>query len=254
MPVDVVLPSGGRIAGDFAAEAGQEIKALIEIGGRSVLKRAVEALRATGRVERIVVVGPETVLRHHAAEGADAALPEGSSGPDNIFRGLDWLRANRGNDARALVVTTDLPFLTPEALVGFLDTCPADAEVCVPVIRREAFAARYPGSVNDYVRLGDGEWTIGGAFLLDTDALWASRSRIDAVFAARKSQLAMARLLGPHFVARFLTRRLTISDIERRCAHLLGCAGAAVHGCAPELAFDIDLPAHYRYAARASVK
>jgi len=67
------------------------------------------------------------------------------------------------------------------------------------------------------------------------------------VFSARRSHLAMARLLGPLLVLRFLTRRLTVKQIESKAIELLGCTGGAVRGCAPELAFDIDYPSDYRY-------
>ena len=48
--IDVILPAGGRISGEFAAETGVGVKALIEIGGRTVLQRTIDALRATGQV------------------------------------------------------------------------------------------------------------------------------------------------------------------------------------------------------------
>jgi len=77
MLVDAMLPAAGRISGEFAAEAGAEVKALIEIGGRTVLQRTLETLRATDRIGKIVVIGPEEVTSHPAAQGADALLSEG---------------------------------------------------------------------------------------------------------------------------------------------------------------------------------
>jgi hypothetical protein len=61
----------------------------------------------------------------------------------------------------------------------------------------------------------------------------------------------MLKLLGPVFITKFLTRRLTIEDIEERVSRIFGCKGVAVKGCSPELAFDIDLPEEYRYAVKA---
>jgi hypothetical protein len=58
----------------------------------------------------------------------------------------------------------------------------------------------------------------------------------------------MARLLGLLFIARFAFRRLSVAHIERRCSQILGVRGVAVHGCAPELAFDIDQESEHRYA------
>ena len=255
--VDVILPAGGRIAGEFAAEAGAEIKALITLNGQSVLERLVRALRDTGRVRRIVIIGPESLAEHPVAGQVEGVVPEGDSGPENFFRGLDWLAAHEPEperpvrqERRVLLMATDLPFVTAEAICAFLDACPPDGDICLPIIRREAFQARFPGSVNQYTVLRDGAWTMGCAFLVNPSALRQNRIHIERVFAARKSQPAMARLLGLEFIARFLFGRLDVAHIERRCAQILGCRGRAVHGCPPELAFDIDLPGEYRYAAQ----
>jgi molybdopterin-guanine dinucleotide biosynthesis protein A len=248
--VDAILPAGGRISGDFAAEAGAEVKALISLNGRTVLERTIAALRGTGRVGRIVVIGPEEVSAHPAAQVADAALPEGGqSSPANILRGLEWLRnARGGHPDRVLIVTTDLPFITPEAITSFLDACPRDLDICIPLLQRAEFEARFPDFPLEYVRLRDGEWAMGCAFLVNPQAIIAHRARIEQVFALRKSQIGMMRLLGLRFIARFLLRRLTIKDIERRCLEILDCSGGAIYGCPPELVFDIDLPEEYRYA------
>ena len=250
--VDVILPAGGRVAGEFAQEAGTQIKALIRLNGETLLARTIAVLRETGRARRIVVVGPASDADLQAAAvDADALLPEGETGPDNIFRGLDYLRSD-GEANRpprpVLIVTTDLPFVTTRALCGLLDRCPPGADLCIPVIERAAYEARFPGSANEFVRLADGQWTIGGAFLVRPDALQKCRTQLDRVFAARKSQPAMARLLGPVFIARFALRRLSVAHIEQRCSQILGVRGVAVRGCAPELAFDIDLQSEYRYA------
>jgi CTP:molybdopterin cytidylyltransferase MocA len=245
MKVDVVLPAGGRI-GD--GPAGTEVKALLPIGGVPLLTRTLLALRATGRAGLIAVIGPPEVAPH-AASLADVVLPESDSGAANILRGMEWVQAaNSGAAARLLVLTTDLPFLTPEAIRGFLDACPPDRDICVPVLERKELRARFPGHHGRFVPLRDGAWAIGCAFLVNPEAMTGNQHLIRRVFAARRSQLGMARLLGPGFTVRFLARRLTLPQIEAKCLTMLGCSGAAVRGCAPELGFDIDYPADYAYA------
>ena len=248
--LDAILPAAGRISGDFAVEAGTEIKALIPLGGRTVLERTLETLRVTGRVGRVVVIGPGEVASHPGARAAEVVLPPDNSGPANIFRGLEWLyQANGGRHAeRVAILTTDLPFVTPQAITDFLDAAPKEADACVPLVTRREFEARFPGAEIDYVRLRDGEWTMGCAFLVNPEAVARNHHLIVRVFAARKSQLAMARLLGPLFIVRFLLRRLTVREIEQRCLQILGCTGSAVRACAPALAFDLDDLVDYRYA------
>lgn len=248
MKVDVILPAGGRINGDFAAATGITVKALLPLSRKTVLEHTIDVLKATDHVERIVVIGPEELQT--ASHEANALLPEGESGPENIFRGLQWLHdQNQGKHAdRVLIMTTDLPFITADAITSFIDVCPRDADVCLPVIAKQEFEATFPGLSGEYVRLRDGEMTLGCAFLVNPVAVARNRVHIDRVFEARKSQLTMARLLGPLFILRFACGRLTVAHIRERCEKLLGCSGAAILGCAPELAFDIDLPAEYEYA------
>jgi len=252
MGVDVILPAGGRITGEFAAEAGAEVKALIPLGGQTVLERMLATLGEAGCVERTVVIGPEEIAAHPAARAADTVLPEADSGPANLFRGLEWLHHSNGgrHAGRVLIAATDLPFLTPGGIAAFLDSCPPDADIVLPLVRRQAVEARFPGLGGEYVRLRDGEWTMGCAFLVNPAALVRSRPHVERVFEARKSQFAMARLLGPLFLARLLIRQLTVAHVEQRCMAILGCTGVGLRDCAPELSFDIDRVEEFRYALR----
>ena len=256
--VDVILPAGGKITGEFARIAGQEIKALISLQNVTLLRRAIEVLRETGRIDRIVVVGPDATRAEAESAGADAALPEGDSGPANFFRGLDWLEQNSASSAvsindgkkehRVLIVATDLPFLTADSIIRFLDACPPDADISVPVMSQAAMEARFPALPGAYVPLIEGPITTGCAFLIRPEALRRNRARIEAIFAARKNQLAMARLLGFGFILRYVLRRLSVRDIETQCCRILDCSGAAILDAAPELAFDMDTPEEYEYA------
>lgn len=252
MQVDVILPAGGRISNAFAAAAGEEIKALIPFNGQPILERTLNALRAGGRMQRAVVIGPPELAGHPAAQMADVVLPEAASGIANIMRGLEWLQqSDNGHHAeRVLVVTTDLPFLTPAAINGFMDACPPDAVISVPIMTKEEVETRFPTLGGEYIKLRDGQWTMGCVFLVNPVAVLRNREHLERVYNARKSAAAMIRLLGPQFIIRFLCRQATVGDVQRRCEQILGYPGAAVLHCAPELAYDIDLPAEYEYAVR----
>lgn len=252
--LDVVLPAGGRIEGEFAAAAGAEVKALVELGGECVLEHTLRALREVPRVGRMVVVGPEEVRSHPCSQLADAVLPEGASGPENILSGLEWLRQESagGRADRALVVATDLPFLSRPSLEAFLEACPPEADICVPVTERREFEAHFPGLEEEYVRLRDGEWSTGCVFLVNPQYLVEGRQHFERIFRARKSQVGMGLLLGPVFVARFLLGRLSVPLIQERCCGLLRCTVRAVMPGPPELVLDLDELKDFRYAAKAA--
>jgi len=249
--IHALLPSAGRLTSPASDAKATEWKALLEVGGRTLLETAIVALRESELVEKIVVIGPREVLQHPATKLADSAIEDGgagASGPDNIFLGLQTLPPEA---QRALVVTTDLPFLDGKSVRAFIEACPAEREVCVSVCKRAPFEARFPDAGGEWVRLRDGEWTVGGLYLLDVSAMKRAHPHIERLFQSRKSQLQMARLLGPLFIVRFATKRLATSHILERCQQILGCSGAAVE-CAPELAFDIDTPEEWLSATKAA--
>lgn len=248
--LDAFLPAGGRIQGDFAAQVGTTAKALIDIGGRTILGRTLDALCESGRIRRTVVVGPEEVLVHPDARRATHRLAEGATGPENIFRALDALMREPEPPRRAVIVTTDLPFLSAPVVQALLDKVPPDLDIAAPLIRKAEFEARFPSGPSMFVHLKEGPVTLGCAYVIGVEALIRARPHIERVFANRKSKVGMARLLGLPFVVKWLTRTLSVADVERKIEGVLGVRGGAVQGCPPELAFDIDDAEDYRYALR----
>jgi len=244
---DAILPAGGKIDAEFAKLVGTEYKALIEIEGKTLLGLALDALQQTGLVKSTVVIGPDEVLNCEDAKCATFRLQPCTTGPDNIYRGLDQLRKEPDASKKVLIVTTDLPFVTSGAIANFLERCPPDRDVCVPLIRESDFHTRFPGTTATFVKLKDDSWTTGNVFLLSVDALVKSKPYIYKVFENRKSKMGMARLLGPVFVFKWLTKRLTLGDLEAKILSLLGCSGAAVIDSDPSLHYDIDFQDDYEY-------
>ncbi|MFZ5592589.1 MAG: hypothetical protein ACOY81_12390, partial [Bacillota bacterium] len=60
--------------------------------------------------------------------------------------------------------------------------------------------------------------------------------------AARKSPLRLAGLVGWGFLLRFLLRRITLAEAERKVSQLLGVEGAVVLCSDPEVGVDVDKP------------
>lgn len=248
--LDAIVPAGGSLDEAFASAVGVKHKPLIRFDGKTVLERTVEAVKTAYPGGRIVVVGPESV-RQHIAEQVSMALPEADSGPANILLGLDWLR--RTTDVplgKVLVVTSDLPFLTPDSLQRLVSRCDPDAAFSVPLIRNDTFERAYPGAPATFVPVREGLVTTGCAYLIDAQALERAQPHMEAIFERRKSKLAMARLLGPAFVWKLLTKTLTVEDVERKASQILGCTAKAVRDAAAELAFDLDYLDDFRYAER----
>lgn len=248
--LDVIVPAGGVLPQEFARVVGTSSKALISLDGRTILKTTLGILRDSERINRVVVIGPKEIENSVSPTEADVVLPELNSGPENIYKGLYWLNRTDTPPENILVLTADLPFITKPALEKFLDMCPPNRDICVPLISREDFNEVFPNTDATFVGLKDGVWTTGCAFVFNAGALQKARPHIEKVFEQRKSKLGMARLLGLKFVWKWRTKTLTVKDIEEKVQSLTGCQGAAVFNSPAELAFDIDYLEDYHYATQ----
>lgn len=253
MTYDVILPAGGTLPEDFASKVGTNRKALIQIHGQTVLKRTLLALKESGLCARIAVIGSSEVLNHPDAQIADLLLEETETGPGNILKGLDELGKSPEKTQRVMIVTCDLPFLTADSIREFERLSPKNKDISVPLIRAKSYEEQFPGTKATYATLKAESLTTGCLYIIESNALRAARPHIERVFENRKSIFGMAKLLGLVFVVKYITKALTVGDVEKKIESILGCSGAAVHGSPPELAFDIDYLEDYEYAVQHAV-
>lgn len=236
--------AGGRISGEYAQAAGTEVKALASVAGIPIVRRVAETLRDTPGTRRICVVGPEEVGQ--VTSGLAAWQPETDSAYGNFLAGVRHLGLS-GED-RVLLCGTDVAALTPAAVSDLLTRTPPDADICMPVVHRDAFERRFPNGGWVYVPLADGQYTSGSQFIVRPQSLADNEALIQKLFERRKSQLGMASALGFGFIFKLLTRRLRVPDLEARASALTGCRCRAILDCHPELAFDIDNLKEWEYA------
>jgi len=234
------MTAGGRIGGAYAAESGTAVKALVVVRGQTLLSRAIEAARGAGAT-RIAVVGGDDV-RAVCGAAVDVVVPESESGAENLMRALRVWPAGEP----LLFLTTDLPYISADALRAFLAAAPVDA-LAMPLATPEQFYARFPGAPPVGITLAGERVVNGGAFLFP--AGHAERVIVLATkfFDARKSPWKMAGVLGASLAWRFATKRLTIAGLEEAAPLRFGIAVKAVRACAPELCFDADTVEDYRY-------
>lgn len=244
---DVVIPAGGTISAEYAQIIGTPFRALAPLGPerRPVLQLVVDALRQSGVVRQIVGLAPDGVRER--ITDVDAWLTAGGSGPDNIRRGLATLERP---DQLALICTSDLPLMTPEAVRGFVSRCDADADVQIGLVRAAAYEAAFAGAPpSQWVRLRDaGPVTVGCLFGVRPALLQRRQALLDQVFSARKSQAGMVRLLGPRLLWQWAAKSLTLAAIQTRGEAVFGCRARVQQDVDPVLAFDIDDASDYAFA------
>jgi GTP:adenosylcobinamide-phosphate guanylyltransferase len=243
--IDAVVLAGGTAKPALAAAMKAPHRALAVVDGRTMLDSVVSALRYEERIARIAVVGS-------MPESPDyALLPDAGSFVANVLAGAEWSEAER-----LLVSSCDIPYITAEAVHDFLEhALRMDADIVYPVADVAACTARFPRLKRTSVRLKEGRYTGGNMMLFRREFLLRQRGRIEAAYAARKSPLRLASMLGFVTLLRLAAAQTvsasaaSIPALERAAGRLLGGTARAYITPFVEIATDLDKPEDFAVPA-----
>ena len=243
-PLVAIIGAGGSYdPGDpLLSYAGVRHKALISIGGAPMIGHIARALADSGYVAHLIVVGLG------AEHGVDFPLEvtyvaEAGGIVGNFIAGVDALERIAPGAERVLVCSTDIPMISGDMVRYLVDTALATgADVCYTVVRRETMEARFPGSGRTFARLHDGQFAGGDIHLVNPAVVHTNRRLVDDILGARKNNLKQARTLGLGFLLKFVLRRLTLADGERKAESILGVPSRVVPVRYAELGMDVDKP------------
>jgi hypothetical protein len=165
---------------------------------------------------------------------------------DNIFAGLYRLQAINPSVKKLLLLSSDIPLVTPEIVRGFIEECGSqEADIYYAVVEEKTMEARFPQSKRTFVPFKGGRYTGGDAFLLDVGAATGNAELARSLTGSRKNYLYQARLLGLSFILRFLLRRMTVHEAGRRAAEKGDLKGQVIDTRFAELGMDVDKPHQY---------
>ena len=217
-------------------------KALIDIAGKPMGQWILDALTGAPSVARMVVVG--------LAEGegltspkALAYLPDRGSMLGNCLAGIERVIEENPQARQVLMVSSDIPLLT-SAMVETMLALAADPEVDIyhSLIPRAEMEQRFPESRRSYAHFADGDFAAGDIHVIAPHIAHAHRELWQALTENRKSVAKQALQLGPFFLARYLSGRLTLAELESRVERKLGLRVRAVAVPHPEMGMDADKP------------
>jgi 2-phospho-L-lactate guanylyltransferase (CobY/MobA/RfbA family) len=235
-------------------------KALVPFCGRPSILYTLDAARAVPQVARVCIVGPEAVLRPalegtvHGGDACDFA-DGGETLRDSIFSGLRHFAGS----PRVLVLTADLPLITPQAIADFLAAVeriktPDRATLFLSVVPRRCFTGPYEHFTKPFNRFRDIEVCHGNLWLADPRLLQSTRAtaRINRIYRARKNPVASALAVGlrvglSYVLGVHLLHALTLERMTRIAARSFGVGGVPVIVEHPEITIDVDEPADYRF-------
>lgn len=228
----IAMPTGDP---HFAEVAPGGQKSLIPIGGRPAIAHLIGSLRASGSVERVIVVGDKAVL--DAASEADVRVPAHSTESASVMAGI---AAADGAD-RCLVMTGDMPLAAAEAVADFLN-CAPDADVVYPVTSKEDVEELFPTRKTSYVKAKEGRFTGSSCLLFRKDAALAREKMLVELLEARKNPTALLGLIGPVVGLKIMLSTLSLREFERHLSEGLGMECRVFITHYPELLFSLDSP------------
>lgn len=229
-----IVLAGQENRGALQNASLERYEAEIQVAGRPMIDYVLDALKGASGVDDIILVAPDSIHRpgiRNAAVAGDVLA--------NLVSGINALPSLSGP---VLVVTADVPLLTPLMIEHFLRDAPEGVDVVYPIIDKAVTQKKFPDTKRTYVKLRDGTFTGGNIFLINPAKFLEIQSDIKALLEHRKSPLRLARDIGVLMLIRLILGTLSIRAAEKRVGALLNIQGRALIFPYPEVGVDVDKP------------
>jgi GTP:adenosylcobinamide-phosphate guanylyltransferase len=243
---DALILAGSRTPDDPVARAGgKSCKALVPVGGRPMLAYVLDALRASGWVERVTIaIDPGVPIAAEApalARGLDAGgiatmAPAGSPCA-TVQAGF----AARAEGRPLLIATGDHPLLTGEMVAAFCAGSMASrCDVTAGVAPTHLLDSAFPGVRRTELRFRDGGYCGCNLFAL----MSARAARVLDFWATleqeRKQPWRMAGRIGMTTLLAYKLGRLTLDDAVARLGRRVDADLSAIRLRWAEAGRDVD--------------
>lgn len=246
MKYTAIVLAGSRPGRDpFAAQFGNDIKALIAVAGEPMVRRPVRALLASSNIDRVVLLSqsPERI----AAVVSKNPRVEFRQSTATIAQTM--LAICRDPQTRwPLLVTTADHALLDTAIVDEFCSGAQGADLAVGVVERATLMRRFPNAERTWLRFRGGAYTGANLFVLASPKVAPAIELWRSVEQDRKKGWRLIALVGPIILAGTLLRLLSIDDVLARLGRKLGLSIKAVRLSNPVAGVDVDKPVDHTLA------
>lgn len=241
-PLDAIVLAGrGGDSDPLAQATGHAHKALLPLNGRPMLSHVLDALRDSGCVRRIHLVGVGSQELPMQDLLPTTYLPDAGGILENLLSGI----ASVGDQEMVVICGADVPLLTPAAIRDLVEQCHQQpAGLYYPIVSQGDMERRYPGSGRSFRHFVEGSYCGGDLLVVSPQVIGRNAAFLRRMSSNRKTAWGMVKLMGLGVALRFLCKRLRIRDLEERGATILGCRCIAIVSPYAELAMDVDGPQH----------
>ncbi len=245
----VVLVSGLKDEDASSALRGQQpFVETVPVCGKPMISRVLEALRSCASVGKIVIVGPKEAEKtmKPLLQAREAYVPAGEAVPERLRAAAPQL------EGLTLVVPSDLPLITADALDRLIERCREvpDADIHYPLVEKKVCEARYPWERRTYARFRDGTFSGGHILVFKADFIKRHFDKIESIYLARKSPGRMLKIIGFRKALRYLVHNLAISDVVAAIERKYDCKARYIITEDVDLATDFNRPDETPYVEK----
>jgi GTP:adenosylcobinamide-phosphate guanylyltransferase len=243
MQYDAIILAGGESSSELKKIAPYDNEALIIIGNYPMIYFVYNAVRQCPGIRKIVVSGPVDSLRNILPrEELLFFVPSGNNAVESLSNAVELLK-KEGTSEKILIMPTDIPFITREAIEDFIEKCEkSQNDFYYPLTSKETNEKSFPGVKRTYVRLKEGVFTGGNLFMVKTQLIDTFLDLALKLVIRRKNPLAIARLFGLGLVWKFITGTLSLVAAEKRFYQVTGIKGKAIISTYAQIGVDVDKP------------
>ena len=236
MTFTALILAGSRPGEDPAAIcAGVPHKALIELGGETLLDKVVRAVRGAGADRVLVSCSLPVVADHARALGCEVL--QAQEGPSaSVAAAFDLA------GPALLVTTADHAFLRAEWVSELVDGCGPDADLALMLAERSKVEEAMPGSRRTYLRFSDGQWSGCNLFYLHSENARRAIELWQTIERDRKKPWKIALRLGIGTLLTYVRGKLPIQAALGRLGSMIGINVTLVPASDGLAAVDIDKP------------
>ena len=242
--MDCIITAGGNPTPEdplYAYTKGQS-KALLDMNGRTMLERVVDALQGSQYVEDIIVVGLGSDMGLQFQRPVNH-LPDQGSLIKNGIAGINWLSDHKSADQPVIASSADIPAITPVMVDELVERCqPFKEAIYYSFVSKEAIETRFPGSHRTFTRFTEGEFAGGDMAILHPKVVLKNQELWELMTNARKYPMKIARLIGLGLMFKLLLRRLSLTDVEKTATRMLGFPAKVLINPHAEMGMDGDKP------------
>jgi len=233
-----VVLAGSRPGSDpLAAAFGTDLKALVPVGGKPMVRWPVEALLESERFAEVRVLAQEVERIGEALPANPKLVVEKSA--STIAATLERLCFDPTVHWPLFVTTADHVLLDQEMIDEFCDLG-EPADIAIGVVDRDTMMARLPNSQRTWIHFRSGAFSGANMFLLSGSKVVPALELWRSAEQDRKKAWSLLWAFGPlNFLAAALRLR-TIHETLDRIGRKIGAKVEAVDLSDPLAAVDVD--------------